>query len=506
MWRAPTATAGEYRVRRQTRLPMMRKRLTAEFRAGFIAEFVSEFVSEFVRELVNVGRSRFVSATLALAAGTVALVMACAPSARMGRPAGPASAAGPRADVTAQVVATEEAAGTLAPGADRVAMIALATRAAVAPVSSPGSWQITEGGGRAILARGNGREPWRIEQRGRELRVAGEGNDATPWRAPPFVARAADAASVVTYEGRRYRGELWFTPTDSGILVVNRLNVEDYLRGVVPLELGTRNLTDRAALEAQAIAARSYTYSRVPSGGVEVPVRGFHMLSTVSNQVYGGVEAEHPMVDAAIRATAGLVLRFNGTVVDAPYHSTCGGRTAAPDEVWQGQNRVSYLQSVSDINEATGRPWCEISPRYQWTLELNEQALTGVASRALAAFGRQAGRAPRVQSIAVSGTTGSGRVRELTIQTDAGGVKLAPREIREVFRDARGAILSSTYFTVERAARTQNHLSGITLRGTGNGHGVGMCQWGAIARARAGQSAQAILRHYYPGTVVGFAD
>ena len=73
-------------------------------------------------------------------------------------------------------------------------------------------------------------------------------------------------------------------------------------------------------------------------------------------------------------------------------------------------------------------------------------------------------------------------------------------------RDARGAILSSTYFSVDREVRSGSRLTGVSLRGHGNGHGVGMCQWGAIGRARSGQDVRTILRHYYPGTAVGFAD
>ena len=77
-------------------------------------------------------------------------------------------------------------------------------------------------------------------------------------------SRIDGSAGMVKYAGRRYRGELWLTATDSGVLVVNRLPVEDYLRGVVPLELGSKQATDNAAMEAQTIAARSYTYTRVP--------------------------------------------------------------------------------------------------------------------------------------------------------------------------------------------------------------------------------------------------
>ncbi len=432
------------------------------------------------------------------------LAVSCGPKNPMGRPTGKAPVESV-SNHTPPPVSRGESTGRLS-GPDRVAMIALSARAVSAPVSSTGGWRIEEQGGRAVLVRGGGTEPWRIEQRGTLLRVAGDGNDATPWREGPFVARSESGNAVLSFEGRKYRGELLFTPTDSGILVVNRLNVEEYLRGVVPLELGTRSEIDRAALEAQAIAARSYTYSRVPSGNVNVPVRGFHMVSTVSNQVYGGVNAEHPVVDAAIRATAGLVLRYQGSVVDAPYHSSCGGQTAAPREAWRTGSQESYLRSVSDINETTGRPWCEISPRHSWTAEFDEAQLTEVARRALVSAGMSVPRNPRVRSIAAKERLASGRLGEVQIETDAGNVSVKLSDIRNVFRDARGAILSSTYFSVDRVTRGRGHLTSATLRGAGNGHGVGMCQWGAMGRARAGQDARTILRHYYPGTVVGFAD
>jgi stage II sporulation protein D len=124
---------------------------------------------------------------------------------------------------------------------------------------------IDEQGGRQSLVRGGGGEGWRIEQRAGLLRVAGDGDDATPWRTGPFVARPTATDGFVQYNGKRYRGELWFTPTDTGILVVNQVPLEDYLRGVVPLEMGTRQPTDRppsrrsrrAAMRTSAYRARA---------------------------------------------------------------------------------------------------------------------------------------------------------------------------------------------------------------------------------------------------------
>ncbi len=391
-------------------------------------------------------------------------------------------------------------------GTDRVAKIALAGGAVAAPVSATTRWRIDEQGGRQSLVRGGGGEGWRIEQRAGLLRVAGDGDDATPWRTGPFVARPTATDGFVQYNGKRYRGELWFTPTDTGILVVNQVPLEDYLRGVVPLEMGTRQPTDRPAVEAQTIAARSYAYIRVPSPGAAQPTRGYHMLATVTNQVYGGVEVEHALVNQAVDATAGLVLRYGGLTVDAPYYAACGGRTASPKDAWRDAREEPYLQSVDDIDLSTGRPFCDINPRNHWVEELGEQQISEAVRRALEAQGASRPQSAAVRSVQVAERSASGRVGALVFRTDRGDVTVRARDVRAVLRDARGAILSSTYFSVDREARGGDRLTGLTLRGNGNGHGVGMCQWGAIGRARAGQDARTILRHYYPGTVVGFAD
>ncbi|MEO7521062.1 MAG: SpoIID/LytB domain-containing protein, partial [Gemmatimonas sp.] len=392
---------------------------------------------------------------------------------------------------------------------DRVVRVALAAKIATAPVSATAGWSVGEQGGALTLVRGQGGEPWRIERNGGLLRLAGDGGDATPWRAGPFVARAASAAGFVQYQGRRYRGELWFVATDSGILVVNRLAVEDYLRGVVPLELGTRQPADRGALEAQSIAARSYTYMRVPAshGASEVvPAAGWHVVATVINQVYGGADVEHAVVDAAVDATAGLVLRYGGLIVDAPYSSSCGGRTAAPREAWRGVGEEPYLQSVDDTDPATGKPYCDISPRNHWVEELDEARLRAVVHRALVASGSSSSSEGTATELLVRARTVSGRIATLTIRTDRGETSVRASDLRTVFQNARSAILFSTNFQVDRVTRARGGLTGVTLRGAGNGHGVGMCQWGAIGRSRAGQDARSILRHYYPGTVVGYAD
>ncbi len=424
------------------------------------------------------------------------LVAACAPR---HMPERTAVAVTPSAEIV-----TDTAAAVL-DASDRVAWIALAGSASSVAVSGVGTFEVLEQGGRRTLVQGQGGEAWRIERNGRTLRVAGARGDATPWRDGPFVVRPRSTRSLVQHGERRYRGELWVSVTDSGLLVVNRLPVEDYLRGVVPLELGTRAPGDAAALQAQAVAARSYTYARVPTRET-VPSAGYHMTATVQHQVYGGVAVEHAVVDAAIAATSGLVLRYEGRVVDGLYFSSCGGRTADPSDAWRDGHDHGYLRSVSDLDPRTGRPYCDLSPRNAWEVAFDASLLRQAVVRHLGARGASGTTAPTVEAVSVERRSASGRVASLVVRTNRGTVTLTGPDIRSALRDARGAILFSTYFDVERETRVGDRVSGVVLRGVGNGHGVGMCQWGAIGRARAGHDVRAILRHYYPGTVVGFAE
>lgn len=337
---------------------------------------------------------------------------------------------------------------------------------------------------------------WRIERTARRLRgVSADGRTATAWSDEPFAVVADGPDAFVAWGGRPYRGELRYVATDTAILVVNVLPLEEYLRGVVPLEIGRRQPNEGAAVEAQAIAARSYTVVRALEG-VTLP---FDLTARPADQVYGGVSAEGAVSDAAVRATAGQVLTYGGQVVRAPYHSACGGTTAAPAEVWSGGGD-RWLQSVDDHAPGSGRAWCDGAPRFTWERTLDERAL-------LDAIARHTGkRAARVGSVRVLSRTPSGRVGGLALDTDAGAVTMRGNEIRFAFRGLGGEILNSTYFSLEPIVGTGGRVSQLSLRGQGNGHGVGMCQWGAIGRSRAGMSASEILQAYYPGTRLARVD
>lgn len=368
-----------------------------------------------------------------------------------------------------------------------------------ARAGAEGEWVVRDAWGR-VHARGSGEPGWAVERRNRRVRLAFEGGGrVTAWSDEPFTLSPAQASGVVEWNGRRYRGELAFLPVDTAILVVNLVDVEAYLRGVVPLELGVRSPAEAAALEAQAIAARSYVVVRQR----EASARRYDLTSGATDQVYGGMDVEHPIADAAVRATEGLVLTYRGEVVRAPYHSTCGGHTVAASEAWSGVGDEPYLRGVSDLREGSDRAWCEISPRFAWERTLDRRDLDAAIGRYVSANGAAAlPNAGGVRGARVERLTRSGRVGTLALATDGGTMRLSGTALRTTLRSARGEIVNSTYFSLEPVVGRDGRLMQLTLRGTGNGHGVGMCQWGAIARARAGHDARAILAAYYPGTVV----
>src|SRR6185503_145865 len=200
--------------------------------------------------------------------------------------------------------------------------------------------------------RTNDATAWRIERDGRMLRGVRSDGVPTSWAEGPLYARAL-GGGLLDVAGKPYRGDAAFFGTDSGVMVVNVVRIDDYLRGVVPLEIGTRTPDDSAAIQAQAVTARSYAYVHLASPSA----RNYDVTGGTQDQVYGGVAAETDVASQAVESTRTLVLKYAGRVVNAPYSSTCGGSTAAASELWR-TNDEPYLQRVSDQIPGTGRYYC----------------------------------------------------------------------------------------------------------------------------------------------------
>ena len=384
----------------------------------------------------------------------------------------------------------------------RLIRVALSSGVPAVEIGATGEWRLLHAASGGVLLHVSSRDVWRVEPRGAFVHAVRDGI-VTAERSGPLVARPDRASDFMTVNGKRYRGEIVLTAGDGGLLVANRLHLEDYLRGVVPLEIGRRISGEEAAVAAQAVAARSYAYVRL-SGG---EARAYDLVATVQDQVYGGADAETPIADAAVWATRGLVLTYEGRRVNAPYHSTCGGSTAEVSEVWYRSRDEPFLRRVSDRIGSSDRFYCDPSPRFRWSKTLDRATLATALERYLAQYvSVPGGRVGGARDLEVDSKTPSGRVAALAVRTDRGRFLVRGNDVRFVMRVPNGEILNSTYFSVRTDRDAEGRLTRATFEGGGYGHGIGMCQWGAIGRARAGHDFRSILSTYYPGTSLAAVD
>jgi stage II sporulation protein D len=301
---------------------------------------------------------------------------------------------------------------------------------------------------------------------------------------------------AVRVNGRSYRGTAEVLQDRTGLTVVNQVGMESYLLGVVSAEMGRRSANELAALQAQAVVSRTYALRNLRRRKAQ----GFDLYATVSDQVYGGVADETPEANEAVATTRGRVITYGGMPIEALYFSTCGGKTAESFEVFRGGSQP-YLRSIADQGP-NGEVYCSISPRYRWREEWTGESLRATLRRNLPAeVGITPERVQQVTAVQVTRRTPSGRVDELTIELAGSSVKVKGTAIRRVLRPANGELLRSSAFAL--GARSAGAgLTHLTAEGMGAGHGVGFCQWGAVGRARVGQSYQQILAAYYPGTAL----
>jgi stage II sporulation protein D len=205
-----------------------------------------------------------------------------------------------------------------------------------------GDW-IVESGERVERRRG----PLLLAPVNGGLRVTDDGA-ASDWPSP--VEIAPTNGPLVPWADAAYRGRLAVRATARGTVhVINRVGLEDYLKGVVPAEMGPRVYDEVEALKAQAVAARSYAVRHRGQFGAE----GYDICATPRCQVYAGSSAESPLSTRAVEETAGEVLLWKGAVADALFTSTCGGRTENASDVMAGYTGIDapYLASVTCFGE-----------------------------------------------------------------------------------------------------------------------------------------------------------
>ena len=313
----------------------------------------------------------------------------------------------------------------------------------------------------------------------------------------PVTVTPETAGDLVVIGGRRYRGDAVIVRGSSGVTIVNRVPLEWYTQSVVAVELGVSAPDARDAVRAQAVASRTYA---LHSRGHREAL-GFDLYATVADQVYPGVDGEKPFVTEATRETQGQILTWHGAPIQALFHSDCGYSTEAADQVFRNGEPAPYLRAVSDrFGRGDHDFYCNAAPNFRWREEWDGAKLNAVLARSLpAVLGAAAANLGRVTDLRITKSMPSGRVAELVVTTTTGDLTVPSFHVRDVLRPAPDRYLLSNLFQLY-VQRQGGELVKVVAAGAGAGHGVGMCQWGAVGRARAGQDYQRILATYYPGT------
>lgn len=383
------------------------------------------------------------------------------------------------------------------PSAEPVIRVGLALGDSAISLAGSGRWQIAEKGQTRPIAVMDASSGWAVIRLPFEslLRVRRPDGYLSQPHVGPLRAEPLGPGALVL-DGISYPGslELQLRP-DGTLTAVNVLPLERYLEGVVAKELGRPSASAWEAQRAQAVAARTYALKRLGSRAE----LGFDIYGSVLDQAYAGLpEPSDSLAVRAVRATRGEALLYRGYLVDAYYHSTCGGSTASVELVFDDPP-APYLVPVSD-RRPDGRYWCQASRYFRWSVSYPIEELQRLMERNLPAlFAMPPGGVGRISDVQVVRFTPEGRALAVQVVTTTGRYLVSENEIRTLFADAEGRILRSTQFLL-RPTQRGGTLEELTVVGGGWGHGVGMCQVGAMARAEAGQGYREILETYYPGT------
>lgn len=264
-----------------------------------------------------------------------------------------------------------------------------------------------------------------------------------------------------------YRGRTLLIPQGNELLAINYVDLEEYLYSVVGAEAVPTWPTE--ALKAQAVAARTYALHK--RAQVSNPL--YDLDTTTNTQVYRGLETEYRSTHAAVDATAGQILTYNGEVILAVFHAASGGHTENAGDIWSSS--LPYLQGVVDYDQGT--------PAYQWRKSFSSRELTDLLAELVEEVGT-------VKEMVPERTTPRGRVVTMKVVGDLGTKRISGVELRKILG------LRSTLFEV-RANGGYFQISG-----RGFGHGVGLSQWGAYNLARQGQDYRRILAHYYRNATI----
>ena len=282
-----------------------------------------------------------------------------------------------------------------------------------------------------------------------------------------------DTTGFIMVNGAPYRGYITLLKKN-GLTVINNIQVEDYLYGVVPKEMPSNWPAE--ALCAQSVAARTFALKNRKRHSEE----GFDLCNTSHCQVYEGMSAEMRTTTEAVNNTRGEVLFYKGAIIDALFHTDSGGMTESSENVWGSS--VPYLRAVTETQMQT-QPWNRSISMASFVQKIE-------ADGKILGTLREIRLSPLLIGKGSEDRTPSGRVRSMEFIGSKGCVILSGNDLRSMFS------LPSTLFHV----RYGN--SEIIFNGYGSGHGLGLSQWGAKTLADQRKNYKDILFHYYTGVTL----
>ncbi len=264
------------------------------------------------------------------------------------------------------------------------------------------------------------------------------------------------------------------------VTIVEELEIEDYLEGVLPHEMDPGWPLE--ALKAQAVVARTFTYANMGKFRKD----GFDLTADTRSQVFKGLSGVNENVRSAVRQTRGEVLGYDGKLLRVYYHACCGGSTTDAGAAWnaEGGSIPRPLRGVRD-------PWCRLSPHMKWSAYFTWADLT-------AAVSERSMLSNAITGLKIGARDAAGFVRTFLIRSGRESSEVRAAELR----GALGAGEMKSVHIRSLSARRK----GVEFFGSGLGHGVGLCQWGARLQAEKGRSYQKILRFYFPDSVLSEID
>ncbi len=354
-------------------------------------------------------------------------------------------------------------------------------------IASPEPFTITDGNG--VLALGGPGRTFTIRRAGDRLEVLIGG--AVLGTSEMLRVDPDSRTGELLVDGARLPQRVDVRPSPSGGLnAINVVDVETYLRAVVPREIGHAGDYLEAA-KAQAVAARTYVARHMG----QYPREGYDVEAGTNDQVYGTMENRHPDADRAVAATRGLILVHDGRPIRANYSSTCGGKTAAVEESFNS-DPIPYLKSQDD--RMGGETACRTSRYFRWEVSWTADELLRILARSVPKVTGKPWQGTGLRELKVRDRGPSGRATRLEIKTDRASYEVKKGAIRAVLERPEGGMLRSTAFELD-LDRRDGWVTRVKAKGRGWGHGVGMCQWGAMQLSKDGYNYRRILEHYYPG-------